>query len=115
MLVRLRFLPNPDAVVALPRWCHPSNLLRAAVALGIAALLALGLMAFLERNTFARFDTLQGPQNHSQIAADTRTDWRIYANGEASRLAILLTDEDCAWLGLAHGLKSIGVPFTITP
>lgn len=110
----LGFLSNPDAEVFLPRWCHPSNLLRAAVALGIAALLALGLAAYLERNTFARFDSLKGPQSHSQIAADTRTDWRIYKNGETSRLAILLTDEDSAWLGLAHGLRSIGVPFTIT-
>jgi peptidoglycan/xylan/chitin deacetylase (PgdA/CDA1 family) len=98
----------------LPHWYHLSSLLRAVVVLGAAALLAFGVIAYLERNTFARFDTLQGPQERSRIAADTRTDWRLYQNGSASRLAILLTDENSAWLGLAHGLKSIGVPFTIT-
>lgn len=98
----------------MPRWYHLSSLLRAAVVLGVAALVVLGLVAYLERNTFARFDTLQGPQDPSRVAADTRTDWHTYQHGEASRLAILLTDENSAWLGLAHGLKSIGVPFTIT-
>jgi hypothetical protein len=29
-------------------------------------------------------------------------------------LAILLTDPDSSWLGLVHGLKSIGIPFRIT-
>ena len=37
-----------------------------------------------------------------------------YAAGSASRLAILLTDTDSAWLGLAHGLEAIGIPFLIT-
>lgn len=98
----------------MPRWYHFSNLFRVAVVLGIVALLVVGLFAFLERNTFSRFETLQGPEAQDQIADDTNTDWRTYENGGPSRLAILLTDEDSAWLGLAHGLKSIGVPFTIT-
>lgn len=98
----------------MSRWYHLSTLLRVAAVLGVVALLALGLIAFLDRNTFARFDTLQGPQTHSQIADDIKTDWRVYESGGPSRLAILLTDEDSAWLGLAHGLKSIGVPFTMT-
>lgn len=98
----------------MSRWYHISNLLRIAAVLGIVALIALGVAAFLERNTFARFDKLTGPGANSQVSPDARTDWRQYDNGEPSRLAILLTDEDSAWLGLAHGLKSIGVPFSIT-
>ena len=42
------------------------------------------------------------------------TAWRNYEQGSTSRLAILLTDPDSSWLGLAHGLKSIGIPFRIT-
>ena len=98
----------------MPRWLHPSNLLRIVVLLAVAGLLAWAVSAFLARNTFVRFDALHGPAKPSQVAPDTRTDWRRYAGGETSRLAILLTDENSAWLGLAHGLKSIGVPFTIT-
>lgn len=40
--------------------------------------------------------------------------WQDFDQGETSRLAIFLTDPDSAWLGVAHGLKSIGVPFRIT-
>lgn len=98
----------------MPRWYHVSNLVRIAAVLGVAALLVLGAAAFLERNTFARFDKLVGPNERSQVSDNVRTDWRTYEKGEPSRLAILLTDEDSAWLGLAQGLKSIGVPFTIT-
>lgn len=98
----------------MPQWYCPSNLLRAAIAVSVVCLLALGLVAFLDRNTFARFDDLQGPQGASEVAAAKRSDWRSYSGGDPARLAILLTDENSAWLGLAHGLKSIGVPFTIT-
>ena len=98
----------------MSRWYHISNLFRVAAIVGVAALFALGGMAFLERNTFARFDKLVGPDEPSEIKADVPTDWRTYERGEPSRFAILLTDEDSAWLGLAQGLKSIGVPFTIT-
>ena len=98
----------------MSRWYHLSNLLRAAAILGVVALIGLGAAAFLERNTFARFDNLAGPDERSHVNADAKTDWRTYEKGEPSRLAILLTDEDSAWLGLAQGLKSIGVPFSIT-
>ncbi len=40
--------------------------------------------------------------------------WTTYGQGSTSRLAILLTDPDSSWLGLAHGLKSVGIPFRIT-
>jgi peptidoglycan/xylan/chitin deacetylase (PgdA/CDA1 family) len=61
-----------------------------------------------------RFPGVVGPTNISQVASATPTDWRRYAAGGTNRLAILLTDTDSAWLGLAHGLRSIGVPFVLT-
>lgn len=36
-----------------------------------------------------------------------------YGDGGSNSLAILLKETDTSWLGLAHGLKSIGVPFRI--
>jgi hypothetical protein len=40
--------------------------------------------------------------------------WRSFSTGSTSRLAVLLTDTTALWLPLAHGLRSIGVPFVIT-
>jgi hypothetical protein len=60
------------------------------------------------------FEGLSGPESISVIESTQTTDWRIYDQGGKNRLAILLTDPDSAWLGLVHGLKTIGVPFRIT-
>jgi hypothetical protein len=60
------------------------------------------------------FKDVTGPRAASTVPAEEPTSWQKYEQGSQSRLAILLTDPDSAWLGLAHGLKSIGVPFTIT-
>lgn len=61
-----------------------------------------------------RFPGVAGPAGVAAVAEPVPADWRSYDEGSPSRLAILLTDEDSDWLGLAHGLKSIGVPFRIT-
>ena len=61
-----------------------------------------------------RFAGVQGPTTISQIAQLVPTDWRRYSAGGTNRLAVLLTDTDSAWLGLAHGLRAIGVPFLLT-
>jgi peptidoglycan/xylan/chitin deacetylase (PgdA/CDA1 family) len=42
------------------------------------------------------------------------TQWSAFAAGGSNRLAILLTDTTAPWLPLAHGLRTIGVPFVIT-
>ena len=57
---------------------------------------------------------IKGPDDKSLLENRQPTSWRQYSGGSESRLAILLTDSNSSWLGLAHGLKSIGVPFTIT-
>lgn len=60
------------------------------------------------------FANTRGPNGVSQIPTWKKTPWQRYAAGSTSRLAILLTDDTAPWLGLAHGLKSLGVPFLIT-
>lgn len=63
---------------------------------------------------FHRFPGVSGPDHATVVPPRVPTLWTTYGEGSESRLAILLTDPDSSWLGLAHGLKSIGVPFRIT-
>jgi len=37
-----------------------------------------------------------------------------YSEGSQSRLAVYITDENSNWIGITHGLKTIGVPFVLT-
>ena len=60
------------------------------------------------------FDAVVGPAGRSVVPPANPARWQDYEGGGNSRLALLLTDPESAWLGLAHGLKSMGVPFTIT-
>ena len=48
------------------------------------------------------------------VAAAQPARWQDFERGGTGRLAVFLTDPESAWLGLAHGLQSIGVPFLIT-
>ena len=85
----------------------------------IAALVILG-WGFLQavdwyrsRHVY-RFEGLSGPLEKTVVPDEGATPWAQFDHGESSRLAVLLTDPDSPWLGLAHGLKTIGVPFRIT-
>jgi peptidoglycan/xylan/chitin deacetylase (PgdA/CDA1 family) len=60
------------------------------------------------------FKNLEGPAFTSRITDKIPADVSAYADGRDSRLALLLTDPNSAWLGLAHGFKSIGLPFIVT-
>ena len=60
------------------------------------------------------FPGLTGPATATVVPVEAATPWTSYAAGGRTRLAVLLTDTASAWLGLAHGLKSIGIPFLIT-
>lgn len=60
------------------------------------------------------FQGLVGPRERTIVRPLTPASWRKYDRSGASSLAILLTDTTSAWLGLARGLATIGVPFTIT-
>ena len=60
------------------------------------------------------FQSLTGPTEKTVVAPSRLSSPQAYAIGGPSRLALLLTEEQSNWLGLAHGLKSIGVPFVVT-
>ncbi len=60
------------------------------------------------------FPGLTGPKSHTTVPAKSLTSWTRYAGGGGHRLAVLLTDTASNWVSLAHGLQSIGVPFTLT-
>ncbi|HNP47600.1 MAG TPA: hypothetical protein PKL85_02135 [Bacteroidia bacterium] len=58
--------------------------------------------------------SVRGPEDKSVFQARVATPWEKYSLGAPSRMAILVTDTTASWLGVAHGLKSIGIPFIIT-
>lgn len=60
------------------------------------------------------FPGVAGPVAATVVPSPIPARWNQYSEGTTSALAILLTDPDSAWLGLAHGLKTIGVPFRFT-
>jgi len=60
------------------------------------------------------FEGVAGPSGVTPLAVSPPADWRTFEAGGTSRLAVLLTDTTSSWLGIAHGLKTIGVPFRIT-
>ena len=85
----------------------------------IGILGVVGLMAYLALEPFRDsaprplFD-LSGPEGISSVFELPPTPIARYGSGSSSRLAILVTNPDSGWLGLAHGLKAIGVPFVVT-
>lgn len=72
-----------------------------------------GKSLFTWVNVFV-FDGVSGPGSVNAVAIAQPAQWQQYDSGASSRLVILLTDKNSAWLGLVHGLKTIGVPFRIT-
>ncbi|MBT8147050.1 MAG: polysaccharide deacetylase family protein, partial [Gammaproteobacteria bacterium] len=62
------------------------------------------------------FPGLSGPLQETVLPDETiaPTDPGEYHNPGSNNLAIFLRDPQSSWLGLAHGLKSIGLPFSIT-
>jgi len=68
----------------------------------------------LSRDKVYRFDGWSGPHDEDRITTPPASRLSSYAQGKKSRLAVLVTDPSSSWLGLVHGLKTIGVPFTVT-
>jgi len=60
------------------------------------------------------FPGIEGPLEPTILPVKKATDWRKYANGSSSRLAIFLTDTASNWLGIVSGLKAQGIPFRVT-
>lgn len=61
-----------------------------------------------------KFKDVSGPDTVAVIQSPAKANWRDYESGDSNRLVIFLTNPDSSWLGLVHGLKTIGVPFRIT-
>jgi peptidoglycan/xylan/chitin deacetylase (PgdA/CDA1 family) len=86
----------------------------------IATLIFLGAVACyalavdLVKYKVHEYPGLAGPAERTLVAPRAPTPWKAYESGSPSRLAVLLTDPDSSWLGLAHALKSFGVPFRVT-
>jgi hypothetical protein len=55
-----------------------------------------------------------GPDSKSVFPEHIPTTFEKYSGGSPNRLAVYVTDSASSWLGIAHGLKAIGVPFMIT-
>lgn len=91
-----------------------SRILRARRTAALLALAALPLVAGCDDTSFHRFEGVSGPEPLAVTWPERPTSWRRFRGGEPSRMAVLLTDTASAWLGLAHGLRTAGVPFTIT-
>lgn len=84
--------------------------------LPLLLLLAAGLGIYLaaKQSGMYRFDGWSGPQDQSTMPVALHADVAAYSKGGRHALAVLVTDTDSDWLGLAHGLKTIGVPFIMT-
>jgi len=77
---------------------------------------ALGLLFLAGGCRFShvyRFPGISGPNPVTVVPPPEAASWENEHRGTESRLAILLTDPDSNWLGLVHGLKTIGVPITV--
>lgn len=89
------------------------RLLKTIAGFAFFALLLAALWHFLDDSVF-RFPGLSGPAAASTVRPEAPTPPGHYGGGKPSRMAILLTDRDSSWLGLVQGLKSFGIPFTLT-
>lgn len=98
-----------------PRRYSKQLILRLFIASLATFALAFGLYLRFTRSVNQEiFPGLRGPLERTSVSLGSPTKWGDYSVGGNSRLAILLTEPDSAWLGLIHGLKIIGVPFLVT-
>lgn len=65
-------------------------------------------------NSIFIFKGVTGPSGNSVVPNAIPASWREYHYANTSAMAVLLTDTQCRWLGLAQCLTGIGVPFTFT-
>ena len=92
----------------------PLRWLLALTLIVLAAALVYHLWRDIHGGPIYRFEGVSGPQETSTVLPASPARWQDFEQGGTSRLALLLTDPNSAWLGLVHGLQSIGVPFCIT-
>lgn len=87
-------------------------------AIAICGAIGLAVIVYMlngqETETLA-FPTLNGPLESTELplSVPPRTSPEVYFNESSSGIALLLQDSDASWLGIAHGLKSAGIPFRV--
>ncbi|MEM5515868.1 polysaccharide deacetylase family protein [Henriciella sp. AS95] len=85
---------------------------------GLILLVLMGVvlaLAFLfQPDRMSLWEPLEGPEQPSLIEELPIAQLSDYGTGDENRLAVLVTSDSSNWLGLAHGLKTIGVPFIMT-
>lgn len=86
--------------------------------LALACICGVGLAGFLiyysSQETLA-FPDLIGPTETTELplSPPPKTPISTYYNESTTGIGILLQDSSGSWLGIAHGLKSMGVPFRV--
>ena len=78
--------------------------------LGVSSLVR---MAQPDRGIYL-FKGVKGPTMSTPIAPAAGARPSDFGGGSVNRLAILVTDTDSGWLGLARGLRAHGIPFSMT-
>lgn len=70
---------------------------------------------FFSDDSFDTLKGLKGPLQETPLAPMAEpTAWKEHSTGGTSRLAVLLTDPNSAWTGIAHALETMGIPHVIT-
>jgi hypothetical protein len=92
---------------------HAVNLTVSLIAAALLLLIVNYVTQKLRLEVFV-FEGLSGPSEPAVVSPPDSEPLSSYTQGNSSRLAILLTDTESSWLGLAHGLKSLGVPISVT-
>lgn len=72
-----------------------------------------GDVSTIDKDRVYRFKDVQGPEGLSVLPERHATSWRRYQYPGHYGIGILLTDTNSAWLGLVHGFKSMGIPFSL--
>ncbi len=80
----------------------------------IAAATAIFLLQQPNPAWFYHFANVRGPDEASHIVLAPVAQISDFEAGGPHRLAVLVTDPDSEWLGLARALRAHGVPFTLT-
>ena len=85
---------------------------------GLVILGLTGAAGLIHRNVVPAYVKVMpgvgGPDGRTQIAPASPVRVEDFGTGSPHRLAVLVTDENSGWLGLARGLKAHGVPFVMT-
>jgi hypothetical protein len=80
---------------------------------GVLACLAAGLLAACSEQVHI-FEGVEGPLTSTPVMAAIEAAPSQFDQGDSSRLAVFLTEDESNWLSLVRGLKTIGIPFRVT-